>query len=768
MQKKIKFQRLLTILFFLSGFSGLIYEIIWSRQLLLIFGSTTNSVVAVIAAFMAGLALGSAFLGKISKRVLNPLRLYSFLEITTGIGALSTLVSFSLIGVSYGFIFSNITTNFNLLLAVKFILTFIALLPTTFSMGATLPVIVDYFVKNDQKPISSTAKLYAINTFGAVLGAILSAFVFIELFGLSGSLLLGIFVNFFIGSVAYYISSSKDIRTKNIFVHNSKENADKFVRRIDREATFILITYSLSGFISLSYEVLWTRILTPSTGTYVYSFAAILAFFLLGIALGSLLFEKYFIKIKRLYLLYGFAQIGIGISASLSVFINSFMPPSTMSDKLLISIIPGTFLMGLIFPLVVMMLKNKNASESVGLAYSFNTIGSIFGSLSASLLIIPRVGSAKGILLLSLLNFIIGFLYIYKEEKITIEQKFLITILILLSLYPTITALKRPTLNLLDSSTKRFINLSNPKQNYQIVFLEDEVSSVLGISEIGGKNKELIIDGVGTTSLCPETSLLAHLPILLHKNPKDVLIIAFGMGTTYQSALLHKEVNVDAVELSPSVPKLMYLYHTNASNDLANPRGKVIINDGRNYVKLTKKTYDIIIVDPPPPVNASGTTVLYSRDFYLDAKKILKEDGIFTSWIYGLTNEEDIKMLFRSFYDAFPYVLVLKSPNKLGYYLIGSEKKLVWDKNILKKKFLDSGAINDINDFVEKDIKNISGKLNFDDINKLVIQDDTKILESIKNIRPVTDNRPSTEYFLIRWLINQFQQNNKGDFFSSY
>jgi spermidine synthase len=414
------------------------------------------------------------------------------------------------------------------------------------------------------------------------------------------------------------------------------------------------------------------------------------------------------------------------------------------------------------------MLKNKNASESVGLAYSFNTVGSILGSLSASLLIIPKVGSAKGILLLSVLNFIIGFLYIHKEEKIKIGQKILLTILILLSLYPIITALNRPTINLLDSSTKRFINSSNPKQNYEIVFLEDEVSSVLGISEIGGKNKELIIDGIGTTNLCPETSLLAHAPILLHKNPKDVLIIAFGMGTTYHSSLLHKGVSVDAVELSPSVPKLMYLYHVNASNELVNPRGKIIINDGRNYVRLTKKSYDIIIVDPPPPVNASGTTVLYSRDFYRDAKKILRDDGIFTSWIYGLTNEEDIKMLFRSFYDAFPYVLVLKSPNKLGYYLIGSEKKLVWDKDTLEKKFLDSGAINDINYFVERDMKNISGMLKFDDINNLVIEDDTEILESIKNVRPVTDNRPSTEYFLIRMLANRSQQKDKSDFFSSY
>ncbi|OGM09123.1 hypothetical protein A2Z67_05960 [Candidatus Woesebacteria bacterium RBG_13_36_22] len=767
MQNKIKFQGLLTILFFFSGFSGLIYEIIWSRQLLLIFGSTTNSIVAVIAAFMAGLALGSAFFGRISGKVSNPIKLYSFLEIATGMSALTTLISFNLIEASYRYIFSNITSDFNLLLAVKFILTFIALLPTTFSMGATLPVIVGYFTKNKPKSISSTAKLYAVNTFGAVFGVILTAFVFIELLGLSGSLLLGIFLNFFIGLIAYQISGSKDIRTKKLYLDNSKKEVGKSVKRIDREAAFILVTYSLSGFISLSYEVLWTRILTPSTGTYVYSFASILALFLLGIAFGSLLFEKYFIKIEKLYLLFGIAQIGIGLSASLSVFINSFVPSTTISDKLLISIVPGTFLMGLIFPLVVRMLKNKNASESVGLTYSFNTVGSILGSLFASLIIIPKVGSAKGILLLSVLNLIIGFLYI-RKENIRIGQKILLTLLILLSLYPIFTALNRPAINLLDSSTKKFINLAKPIKNYKIVFLEDEVSSVLGISEAGGINKELIIDGIGTTNLCPETSLLAHAPILLHNNPRDVLIIAFGMGTTYHSSLLHKEVNVDAVELSPSVPKLMYLYHANASNVLLNPRGKIIINDGRNYVKLTDKSYDIIIVDPPPPVNASGTTVLYSRDFYHDAKKILKDGGIFTSWIYGLTNKEDIKMLFSSFYDTFPNVLVLRSPNKLGYYLIGSEKKLVWDGDILKKKFLDSGAIDDINSFVEKDMKNISGKLNFDDINKLVIEDNTKILESIKNVRPVTDNRPSTEYFLIRTLTNQSKQEDGEDFFRSY
>lgn len=749
MLKDFRYKKLLTFFFFLSGFSGLVYEIIWSRQLLLIFGSTTNSVVAVTAAFMAGLALGSAVFGRLSAKKFNALKVYAFLEAATGLSAISTLATFSLINTVFGSFYTNLSSNLILLEGIKFLLTFIALLPATFSMGATLPTIVKYFNERDVNSIFDISRLYAFNTLGAVVGVLLSAFVFIELFGLSHSLMVGFAINIFIAISAFIISGNKSTKVIAKYSENNKALSKKTSVKINSENLFILVTYGVSGFISLSYEILWTRMLTPSTGTYVYSFASILAMFLLGIAIGSWLYEKGFSDIKKQYFLFALTQIGVGIVAFLSVIVNTKVI-TLRAAYVLPTILPGTIFMGVMFPIVVKMIKNKNGSEATGLVYSINTVGSILGSLSASFLIIPKIGTAKGILILSIVNLLIALIYFLKERTNGIKFKYLTFAFTVLLILLPLSYLKKSPLKLLDAKSQNDIDQLLQTGNYKVVFLEDEVNSVLGISQINGDSKYLILDGVSTTSIVPETSIMAHLPILLKDNPKDVLVIAFGMGTTFHSALTHKGVNVDAVELSPSVPKLMYLFQSTAHEDLANPRGKVIINDGRNYVRLTNKKYDVIICDPPPPVNASGTTVLYSKNFYQDSRKILKEGGIFASWIFGETGEDDLNMLFKSFYENFKYVRVLKSITVPGYLLLGSDKEIVWNSKELESKFIESGALDDLNKFTQESEFGNQQPISAQEIDNLLIRNDNYIRKSIENVNPVTDDHPNTEYFFIR------------------
>ena len=175
-----------------------------------------------------------------------------------------------------------------------------------------------------------------------------------------------------------------------------------------------------------------------------------------------------------------------------------------------------------------------------------------------------------------------------------------------------------------------------------------------------------------------------------------MLIIALGMGNTFRSALLHKNVKADVVELVPSVTKVMYLFHDDYSF-ASDTRGRIFINDGRNYVRTTNNKYDVIVVDPPPPLNSAGTTVLYSKEFYQDALRILRPDGVFVAWIYFASYPEDLKMLFRSFAEVFPYILVFKPPTDTGYYLVGSLKRTNWNAEDFGNKLREQDILDDIN-----------------------------------------------------------------------
>jgi len=673
---------------------------------------------------MAGLAIGSYIFGKISDRTTNLLLLYSLLEFTTGLAAVSTIFSFGLI--------KEIYKDQNSVFLFKYLLTSLAILPSTVAMGGTLPVIVKFFASLRSKISGEVGRLYGLNTLGAYFGVIISGFVLIELLGLKDSLVLAASINIFVGFIAYSASNWLP-KTSNQKESTPVKNPVNW---------FIFVVSGTSGLVSLSYEVLWTRLLTPTLGTFVYAFSAILAFFLLGIVVGSLLFEKFFPKVKRAYFLIAFIEAGIGIAAVLSVIINSGFIETSSLDKLFLTILPGTILMGMSFPAVAKVFGNlSHLGSDIGGIYSANTVGSIAGSLIAAFIIIPRVGTVKGIIWLSLVNYLLAFFLIYREKKISFGLKFKTSGLFVFLIVFSAWLLIQKANVIQETKIKTTYKYLESKGNYEAVFLEDESASILGYKINGDNETGLLIDGIPTTRVLKETELLADIPLFLHSNSKNMLVIAFGMGTTYRSALLHKDILVDAVELVPSVPKLMYLFHNDAGKFLNDKRGRIFVNDGRNYVKMTKDKYDVIVVDPPPPVNAAGTTILYSKEFYQDSKKILNKEGIFVAWFYRATRVDDFKMLMRSFYEVFPNILVLNSPSDYyGFYLIGSEEKI----DLKKTK----------DDFFSPE-----------DFKKLYLGDEKLIEHFAQNFSPITDENPKTEFFLLRHSQTNWPVMEKDWFF---
>ena len=303
------------LIFICSGASGLIYQVIWMRQLTLIFGSTVFATSTVLTAFMAGLALGSYYFGrKIDESTASPLRIYALLE--AGIGAFCLVWPLILAALSalYVLIHRNVTSEFYTLSLIRFVLTFgVLLIPSTL-MGGTLPVLTRFFVKRLEQLGTNIGILYALNTFGAVIGTVAAGFFLIEALGIQWTLGVGIVINFVVAVIALGLTR-KTLATEADDPQEETEQPESEDVMHQPERNLVLWAIGISGFCALAYEVLWTRIMVFFLGSTTYAFATMLAAFLFGIALGSMVFARWVDRIKQPVAIFGIAQLGIGLFA---------------------------------------------------------------------------------------------------------------------------------------------------------------------------------------------------------------------------------------------------------------------------------------------------------------------------------------------------------------------------------------------------------------------------------------------------------------------
>lgn len=746
MSRDARLRVLLYLVFFFSGSAGLVYQIIWTRMLLLTFGTTTTSVTAVLSAFMAGLAIGSFGIGKLlTSKKLHYLKTYAALEVAIGISALMSPLAFQIVRGFYVSLHA-VLPSAGILLFVKFILTFLVLLPPTIAMGATLPLMIQFVTKRLKGEVSrETGRLYAINTLGAMTGVLLTGYVLIELIGLRNSIIFACSINLLISLLVFWYSKRE--RADLVTQTDDSPDLTRHEYSYSKEKIIVaLLVFALSGGLSMAYEVAWTRLLTPTTGTYIYAFSMILGMILGGIAVGSFLYDRILVSKVAPVALLGATEIIIGVGAVGSLFATSQLTSFPTVTTVALALLPATIAMGMTFPIVTALTPKASAAASfVGKAYAGNTVGSMIGPIVGGFILLPAFGTIRTILLLAVLNFLFGAVLclIDTSKKARILQRMGVGIGALGVLTVLLLGSYRP--DLLQERTLFALMTKFNDGNYTWTYAEDATASVLGYRSGTGGDYGLLVDGVGMSVLVDETKLMSHIPLLIHPNPTEALVIAFGMGTTFRSALTHN-INVDVVELVPSVPLMFPIFFSDAREVMANPKGRIVINDGRNYVLLTNKRYDVITVDPPPPVNAAGTTVLYSKEFYEQSKKILKPGGLFTEWFFYGTRADDFQYLLKSFTDVFPFVAVFKSPRAIGIYLVGSESPISIDRELIRKKFENTKMKEDINEWGYWDATNTPS---------LYIGDKSILLPFIGNAPPVTDDRPRTEYFLLRHTFSQ-------------
>jgi spermidine synthase len=213
----------------------------------------------------------------------------------------------------------------------------------------------------------------------------------------------------------------------------------------------------------------------------------------------------------------------------------------------------------------------------------------------------------------------------------------------------------------------------------------------------------LLINGRGMTAKVTDTKMMAHLPLLLHPNPENTLVICFGMGTTFRSAITHGG-KVTVVELVPDVLDVFDHYHADTAAARAYPKGRMVANDGRNFLKLTRERYDIITADPPPPVDAAGVNSLYSRDFIELAKSRLKPGGLVVHWIPapgsgGVNDLATFNLLLSTMHHAFPHTYVLQGIDDHGAHVFGSETPLQVDLQRLRQRLAIPAVLRDIQEW---------------------------------------------------------------------
>ncbi|MCP4214859.1 MAG: hypothetical protein GY765_09390 [bacterium] len=675
-----------SILFLFSGLISLIFQVAWLKMLLPIFGNTVWASSTLLTTFMAGLAIGSWFFGRVADRTGSPLRMYGLLEGFIGLYALLTPFIFSKLHLVYIPLY-NLCGGDNVMMGlIKFALALVILLPPTICMGATLPLLARRFTRNADAAGSGIGFLYTINTVGAVLGTFASGFLLIPFLGLNVTIIVGAVINFVILAVIYLLTSGEKATLKrgDLLKIEFKDIKERWVAAV----------YFICGFTALAYEVIWNRILTLHMGSSVYAYSIMLAVYLGGVALGAALMSYYVKKIKNPVRVFAYIQALLALDLILIInqFGNLAETIGAMGDMmagqgylsyililasstLQLLIIP-TVLFGACFPLAVRLFvkKKSDLGKEVGLLYAVNTLGTIFGAFCAGFILLPLVGAQIGMLVVAFLNLLVAA-YLFSRGNLPGFVKALAVVATVIVFFGGYYGLTKKDQVIL---TAGVFQEEGENSDSKILSFHEDIYATVTVEErknVRGTWRQLSMNGVnvaGTSSeLFSIQKLQGHLPLLLHKNPKTVLHIGFGSGGTAWAVSRYPVEKITIAEISQSVIKRASEFFRMVNHGvLEDPRVEVDFTDGRNKVLADDATYDVILSDSIHP-RFSGNGSLYTYDYYRLLKKRLKPGGVVSQWLpfYSIT-PKNLKMIIKSFYEVFPHTSVWYINNTINAYVI--------------------------------------------------------------------------------------------------
>ena len=690
------------IFFFFSGATGLIYEVVWTRLLTRVMGNTHYSIATVLTIFMSGLALGSYLGGRWIDRRKNTLFFYAVLEGTLGIYCL--FIPFIIDGAFplFEWIYQSQTESYTNASLFRFLICGSILLIPTSLMGATLPILSKYISRNPAFIGRDVGNLYSFNTFGAVFGALSSAFIFMRIWGILYTIWFAAALNIVIAIAVYFLFCKDEDLKKDDLKKDDLGPTKRLpeVPSLHSNTVFILLAFGFSGWCALTYQVAWNRILSLLLGSSIYAFSLILTTFILGLALGTMVFSHMVNKFKNPLEVFGFLQMGIGISALAIIplfekipFINRWVYQNLSMEFVTIQwsvflvmfcflFIP-TFFMGGQFPIVIrlVVLKLGVVGHSIGKVYASNTIGTIVGSFLAGFVLIPWIGVQNTILVAIGMNLFIGAALLLFSTSFSLNSKIyaLPAILILCFFYGrSLDAWDKSIISSGSYMPYRIGDLSEAEKkiNKILFFKEGTHTTVTTELSVSG-NIFLRVNGKTDASLAMDmrTQLLSgYLPMFLHNRPESVLVIGQGSGITLGAVEQFSIKSVDLVEISSAVIEGSRFFDSFNHNALNDQRLKVILADGRNHVALADKKYDVIISEPSNPW-ISGVGALFTDDFFKLMKKRLNRGGVACIWVHTNMSPMSFKSVARTFSENFNKVTMWESIVGDDYLLIGSDSE---------------------------------------------------------------------------------------------
>lgn len=728
------------LFFFVSGYCSLVYEVVWLRLGMAGIGVNAPIVSLVLSVFMAGLGLGSYGAGRLkswlaARGPAAPLRAYALCEALIGV---SGLVVAPMLKAGQGLLisgFSGLAWGSSSHYLVAGLLLTLIILPWTACMGATFPLaMAGLNPLLGERAERSFSFLYVANLLGAAFGTLASAFVWIELFGFQGTLYPTAALNLLVAALAWGCTRRMSPAGSPAPVAVAAAEPAVAPEASRDEHLFLLA----AGFASMGIEVVWIRLYTPFIGTTVYAFASILALYLLTNFAGSLAYRRLAARARLPDV--RFAVMALG-PAGLFALIGSdpTMPfgtgPLAVALRVLLGVTPFAFLMGLVTPCFVDRACGGEPRRA-GTAYAYNILGCIVGPLAAGFALLPLAGEKWALVLFCLAFFGFGLAALRRApaavdpfRKPLIARLAYVTSLILAGVLVAVST----------TSYERCARV----RAHVVVLRDFEATTVAFTSSDGMKN--LLVNGVGMTVLTPITKFMAHMPLTLATHPpRKALVICFGMGTTFRSALTWG-LDVDSVDLVPAVPLLFEYFHTDAAALRESPRGRMLVDDGRRFLARTNERYDLIMVDPPPPFSCAASGLLYSVEFCQLAKARLTPGGILMHWLPGDATPEVASSVARALQASFPHVRAYSSVTGWGIHFLASDTPIPVRTASEMAQAMPPAA--------RADLVEWGPEATAEEQFAVVLSHEipmATLLALAPDALPLTDDRPVNEYFAVR------------------
>ena len=657
---------LLLVLFFGSGACALVYQVMWLRMLALVFGVTVYAASTVLAGFMAGLGAGSWLAGRLAVRIPKPLVAFGVAEVLVGVTAFSTPFLLDALTNLWIAIHPSLPQSLAAMTVIRFVIAFLLLIVPTSLMGATLPLVIKSAVTRDAIG-SRIGVLYAINTTGAIVGALVAGFYFISELGVMRSFQIAAATNLLIGLIAIVAGRALPSQSTS---GAAGAATTPIADTTPGQQRLILWAFFISGFLSLALEIIWFRMLVVFLRPTAYAFTIMLACVLAGIALGSALAAPLLkLRLPWVRVLAGIQGV-IGFAAVVSfnlltkaqaasdaatplferIGVSPYLAPLAASS--LIAMLPTTLLLGVAFPIgLTLWIGGANAQDTsrrTGQFYSLNVLGAILGSVLAGFVLLPWLGTHNSLILVSSFATLSGVALAWSDRRQHAGASISVAAAAALLLVGGTLVSVDP----FDVAFERF------HRNESLVWRQEGAQTTVAVHDRRGSQpmRVMYLDGNHQANNSPGTAFVHHrigaLPVMLHPNPKTALVIGLGGGAT-PGAVARMGVDTDVVELSQAVVAGSEFFKDINFDLLARPNAHLHVDDGRNFMMMSRKKYDVITADIILPRHA-GAGSLYSKEYYELVRSRLAPGGLAMQWNGGDT-ETEYKLLMRTFMSVFPY-----------------------------------------------------------------------------------------------------------------